>query len=407
MTANPNGVIPNVYVTIPFTVYNQAAVGQPYFVNYSTDQVIGNGDFANVKPAWADNVPEILANAEHAVEARYNDAEGHAHKLNITTTVDDIKAQLTNQGVQINSGNGVISSTATSFYVTLSTINPANEKTATVKIQFNKGEYYNAYPLIQYHYNGSWNNVQQGSNSFSKVGVLRFTAGSKEAHAFRAADNFRAFATNSQSGQLSLQVVTNTVNPDVSGVYKVTLRATNPNGYSTDYSYNVMIEPAIPSENTTATVHFAPGYSVNLWNVLSDNSVAFTGKHIPTGATVTTHETKTVNGVSYTRITANGLGNGSYWIQTQYLSDAWKDNQTTKPSTSSSKEEAFNGVVVVRYNGKGSVALVDSEGNYGTGNYAKKNMAYKAFAKKTINGKTYYRLGTDKQWIPAQYVEVR
>ena len=407
VTASADGYVGGVYVTAKVTAYNSAEVGQPYFTNAANGQVIGNGDYVNAIGAWSNTVAGIKDNAERLVVARYNDANGTAHALNVTTTTSEIASQLSNQGVSVN--NGVISSNATSFYVTLTTVNPVNNKTATVKVQFKKNQNNNAYPLIQYNYNGQWNNVQQGSDSLGQVGGIRLTAGSTAARAFRAGNNFRAFATVVNSGQLSLQVVTNTVNPEVPGVYKVTLRATNPNGLSTDFTYNVMIEPAAPSENTTATVHFANGYSVNLWNVLSNNSVAFTGSHIPAGSTVTTHETKTVNGVSYTRITTNKFTGNGYWIQTQYLSDAWKDGQSsnTNTSTSSSKEEAFNGVVVVRYNGKGSVALVDSEGNYGTGNYAKKNMAYKAFAKKTINGKTYYRLGTDKQWIPAQYVEVR
>ena len=405
--ANQNGIIDNVKITLELDVYNSNSIGQPYFVNAFDGQTVQPGGYVNKKANWSDTVSGVLANAEKVVTARYNDVNGAYQPATITTTVDDIKSQLSNQGIS-TFGNS-LSTGANSFYVTLTAVNPNNNKTATVKVQFVRGQSTENYPTIQYNFGGKigWDAVQEGTTSLNKVPTVRFDVNSAAAHAFRAGDNFRAFNTVPGSGESTLQVVKNTVNPDQIGVYQVTLRATNPNGYSTDLTYNVMIQP-VGSASATATVHFAKGYSVNLWNVLSNNSVAFTGKHIPSGAVVTPHETKTVDGVSYTRITGSGI-DGSAWIQTQYLSDAWRDGQSsnTNTSTSSSKEEAFNGVIVVRYNGKGSVALVDGEGHYGTGNYAKKNMAYKAFAKKTINGKTYYRLGTDKQWIPDQYVEVR
>ena len=52
------------------------------------------------------------------------------------------------------------------------------------------------------------------------------------------------------------------------------------------------------------------------------------------------------------------------------------------------------------------IALVDGNGNY-TGQYLPTNTKWKVFAKKIINGQTYYRLGTDQQWIPANFLQVK
>ncbi len=64
-----------------------------------------------------------------------------------------------------------------------------------------------------------------------------------------------------------------------------------------------------------------------------------------------------------------------------------------------------NGVLHVRYNGKGKVRLLDGNGHY-QNRYLNKNTAWKVFEKATINGQTMYRLGSDKQWIPEHYTDM-
>ena len=52
------------------------------------------------------------------------------------------------------------------------------------------------------------------------------------------------------------------------------------------------------------------------------------------------------------------------------------------------------------------IALLDGEGHY-TGKYIPTNTSWKVFAKKTISNREMYRLGSDQQWVPAEYVTVK
>ncbi|KRL63594.1 putative mucin/carbohydrate-binding domain-containing protein [Lactobacillus psittaci] len=93
-----------------------------------------------------------------------------------------------------------------------------------------------------------------------------------------------------------------------------------------------------------------------------------------------------------------------------------KPVETTKPNQSSStaggsidnSEQSYSGVVyvpIINHNPNWKIALLDGNGHY-SGLFISTNSNWKVFAKKMINGKLYYRLGTDKQWVPADYVLV-
>ncbi|MES5109564.1 hypothetical protein ABVC38_00125 [Lactobacillus iners] len=60
----------------------------------------------------------------------------------------------------------------------------------------------------------------------------------------------------------------------------------------------------------------------------------------------------------------------------------------------------------VRYNGKGNVRLLDRNGKY-MNQYVANKASYKVFEVGEINGKTMYRIGSDKQWIPANYTNLK
>lgn len=66
---------------------------------------------------------------------------------------------------------------------------------------------------------------------------------------------------------------------------------------------------------------------------------------------------------------------------------------------------AETGVLTVKYNGLGGVTLLDSDGNY-QAQVLGKNTTWRYFEKATINGRTMYRLGSDKQWIPAEFTSL-
>lgn len=61
-----------------------------------------------------------------------------------------------------------------------------------------------------------------------------------------------------------------------------------------------------------------------------------------------------------------------------------------------------SGVLTAKYNGKGKIRLLDANGRY-QNQYVSKNTKWKVFEKGIINGHVMYRIGSQKQWIPASY----
>jgi hypothetical protein len=215
---------------------------------------------------------------------------------------------------------------------------------------------------------------------------------------------------NSDSQKLTLtsqSVALSNVNVNVPGVYSVTLKVTNSDGRSTSLTYSVVVTPGNIGATATKTVTYVPGYSVRTWAIYGNTpSILGTENNVAANAQIQVYpnDTKTIDGVSYTKVVVSG-GDTNKWIQTKYLDGSWK-NTNTNTSKPSSSEEAMSGVAVVTYKGRGGVNLLNAEGKY-QNQYVKKGSAWKVFAKKTINGETMYRLGTQSQWIPAKYVSVK
>lgn len=65
-------------------------------------------------------------------------------------------------------------------------------------------------------------------------------------------------------------------------------------------------------------------------------------------------------------------------------------------------ETPYHSVVTVKYNGRGKVRLLNSNGRH-VNQYVSKNSRWKTFSKATINGQVMYRLGNQSQWLPSQY----
>ena len=108
---------------------------------------------------------------------------------------------------------------------------------------------------------------------------------------------------------------------------------------------------------------------------------------------------KTINGKIYYR-----LGTDNQWV----VEDAVSSITDGVPAKSNTEEPfaAHGYIPVLKSHPTWKIALVDGNGNY-TGQYLPTNTKWKVFAKKTINGQTYYRLGTDQQWIPASFLQVK
>ncbi len=162
-------------------------------------------------------------------------------------------------------------------------------------------------------------------------------------------------------------------------------------------------------EEAVSGVAYAPVINNNPgWMIaLLDGEGNYTGKYIPTNSNWKVYAKKTINGTTYYR-----LGTDKQWVPERFLqfkaSETAKTVAPTKSETPSSTEEAISGIAhapVINNNPGWMIALLDGEGNY-TGKYISTNSNWKVFARKTINGRTYYRLGTDQQWAPASYLNL-
>ena len=84
-------------------------------------------------------------------------------------------------------------------------------------------------------------------------------------------------------------------------------------------------------------------------------------------------------------------------------------HKTAKPiEKPKPKPEKKTGVVyapIINRNPKWMIQLMDNTGHY-TGKYIKTNTRWKYFDVKTIKGMKCYKLGTDKQWVPAKFLKV-
>lgn len=75
------------------------------------------------------------------------------------------------------------------------------------------------------------------------------------------------------------------------------------------------------------------------------------------------------------------------------------------PALSVDTEVAFSGVAktFVKGHPNYAVAMMDANGVY-TGKFLKQGSSFKVFGKKTIKGRVCYRLGTQSQWVPAEFL---
>lgn len=119
-----------------------------------------------------------------------------------------------------------------------------------------------------------------------------------------------------------------------------------------------------------------PTWKILLW----DGQGRGTGKYINGNTNWKVFEKKAINGKDYYR-----LGTDQQWVQAQYV------------DASNAVETQVRAIFTV---GNSPVQLVDGQGQQ-TSATLPAGSAWKAFAQKTINGQVYYRLGTDRQWAPA------
>ena len=374
----------------------EIAQGNAYFTQNNT--VINNG-MASINLGSINTVKGLMDEIKQNVVA-HNTSSTPLTTVNDNALESQIKNALANAGVAVTNGSdkntlGSFVAPVTNFTVPY-TVQYSNGSSATVNVTVKvsattPSEYTDNGPQFALTDNGKkvLTAVQNKNNEYN----LSLKQGTN----FNANDLVKAFdVTFSKSNGAKLTnatVVSNNVNTAVPGNYQVVLSATNPAGVTN----RVVVNVTVTSNGTTSrTVKYVPGYYVYAWNI-NGNRATISSTRYADGSTVNTEGNGvTVGGVKYFKI-----ANSDLYIQAQYVDGSYKPE--SKPSDS--KEEAVSGVLTVKYDGKGKVALMDGNGKY-TGQFLDKNTKWKVYAKKTINGQECYRLGSDKQWIPAKFSEL-
>lgn len=82
-----------------------------------------------------------------------------------------------------------------------------------------------------------------------------------------------------------------------------------------------------------------------------------------------------------------------------------KKSQKASNSGQRSQKNVIVYAPVIDNNPRYMISLRDSAG-HATGKFIPTNSRWRVFGEKMINGRKYYKLGTDKQWVPAKYLKV-
>lgn len=387
------------FLSAPFYLTEAGNTTQPYFFNWivgkdgvTAGNQLANGDVAHV----GTNGEGVDHFTDFTAQGILTAAKGNVGLTNgeITTTASDVASQLAQQNVALKDGKYVLPTNG--FHVTLTAVNRMSNRTVTVVVPFaGSRNNYAGYPTISVK-NDAVSDTTVFSDDFqsaSSKGVQNHPASDlvRKVKVNSDFDNNTALApfkavTGNGASQVDLAVLSNPVNTRVPGRYTVTVQATDwSTGKTSRLSYTVQVGD---SDATYQTVNYPAEYGVNVWSI-AGNTVSFTGNRQAGQSSVATFDTKTVNGVEYTRIES---ATSNKWIQSQYLGNH-------KPANSETK---LNGTGRVSYNGKGSVRLLNANGHY-VDQYVKKGSSFKVWAEKTVNGQHLYRIGSQSQWIPAKY----
>lgn len=409
------------FYSAPFNLTQAGNTEQPYFTNKSDSALLTNGatayvnkgngvsavDVSKAAAVAASKGPSTVTagnpsdyTADNILAAAKAAVTANPAGVQVTTQAPDIASQLASQNIAVK--DGVYTVPTTGFHVTLTAKSLLSNKTVTVVVPFQGTEAsYKYYPIIEFNssslpegYTGfdQLKSVQGPVQKPSASQLVRNVDLNSQFGNKQATERFTA-KTGSNDANINLAVLSNPVNTRVPGRYTVVLQATDwTNNKTTRLSYTVQVGK---SDVTYQNVNYPAAYGVNIWSISGD-TVSFTGNRQAGQTSVETYDTKTVNGVSYTRI---GAEDANTWIQTQYLGN----HSTEKPSNG---ETAMRGVAKVTFNGKGAVRLLNAEGHY-VDQYVKKGSSFKVWAEKTVNGQHLYRIGSQSQWIPAKYVSVK
>ena len=408
MTANDEGVITGINISRRINAVDASIEGTPFFelkgIQVYGDLVMPNG-VAGAENGAIALTTSNTSSVETAVKALKSNINAYKSSSD-TKKVDysyNVKQDLANQGITVKADG---SFTATNFFVTLTATNLDNGKTASVRVPFT----FTAQKAIDNSLPFFTTTTQTSDDAAATLEFLRNGQTSKgyvtitKGAAFDPTDTIHAtaFASAGNGTQVKFTAVSNNVNTQVPGFYTVQLSATNSNGKTATVNVRVkVLDTAYSLDN----INYVPGYGVNEWALAGNSFARFTGLRKLHGTQVRAWDKTTVNGVEYTRVTGDTVSKPedakklNTWVQSRYLA--------SNAAHTNDGETKVSGVATVHYNGKGGVALRDAKGHVTYKQYVKNGSQWKVFAKKTVNGKTLYRLGSQSQWILAQYVTVK
>ena len=163
---------------------------------------------------------------------------------------------------------------------------------------------------------------------------------------------------------------------------------------SAQKAYNAIENEATKEEAMSGVAHIKN--TITLVNGKGEVS----GQTIEANSDYKVFAKKTINGKVYYR-----LGTDNQWVVADAVSSITPKVETNA-TTSETPLSTVGYLPVVKNHPTWKIALVDGDGHY-TGQYLAPNTNWKVFAKKTINGQTYYRLGSEDQWIPATYFQLK
>ncbi len=319
---------------------------------------------------------------------------------NAIITKDDIANGIKSIGGKVDS-DGLVSGLKGVNYIPVTVYSPINNKSANIQLLVNfSASTQNADTSLP---GFTFDNNTDSSKATLNPSDITLIQGQK----FNAYDGVKSFDNTNNSAPEIMSgywTVSNPVNTNVPGSYTVTYSVTNSQGKTTSVNRKVNVL-SVNNAGVDKVVNFVPGYGVMVWSA-TDNAVNATSDFVQHGTTVKTFDTKTVDGVSYTRI---NKANSNQWVQSKYF-DAnannapQTNNNDNNTNTDSNKETPFESTLTINYVPGYRVFLRDGQANMQQQSVAH-GESFKVWAKKTVGNHTYYRIGTDAQWIEDTYAQ--
>ncbi|MGX4763880.1 hypothetical protein [Holzapfeliella sp. JNUCC 72] len=367
------------------------------------------------------NVNSITSSLQQSVQA----FAGDQNNVVVNITKDQVISALTSAGATYNKEKDTVNGLTGRNVFTLTVSSPINQKQATLRFVVNfqtaeqKAKEDNQ-PRIAFSTNAykDGETVKADSSDavtlfqgqqfkpladvtvFENNGGLLSTDADKKANYYADAQKVSKNVPQIDNSQVSINM--QQFNNNVPGEYDVVYSVTNAQGLTTNVTRKVRVL-ALNNVGIDKVVNYKANASVLVWGIAGD-AVNPSTDFIANGTTVKTFDTKTVDGISYTRVKS---AQGNQWVQSKYF-DANSNNDDTpaqnNTNTSSNQETPMQGELTINYVPGFRVFLRDGQANMQQQSVGH-GEAYKVWAVKTVGEHKYYRIGTDAQWIEDTYAQ--